>query len=66
MKCRYTIFTVGVGPVWIPQKVRRDTLRRFCSFHLVGFVGHVMHSYASAVKHRQTIFHARVGPVRFP
>jgi hypothetical protein len=27
MKCRCTIFHVGVGLEWIPQKVRRDTLR---------------------------------------
>jgi hypothetical protein len=29
--------------MWIPQKARRDTLRRTCVFRLVGIASHVVH-----------------------
>jgi hypothetical protein len=44
---RSTIFHARVGPVWIPQKVHQDTLRRSCVLHPVGSVGHVVRCCAS-------------------
>jgi hypothetical protein len=38
----------------------------FSFLHHVGSVGHVVHSDASGLETSQTIFYARVGPVRIP
>jgi hypothetical protein len=43
VKRRCTIFHAWVGPVRIPQKSRRDTLRETCVLHSVGSTGHVVH-----------------------
>jgi hypothetical protein len=56
-----------VGPVCILQKVHRDTLRQTCVFAFgVIFGSRSAFWCIQGMKHQRTIFHARVGPVRFP
>jgi hypothetical protein len=77
VKCQRTIFDSHVGPIWNPQKVLRDTLRRTSVFASMGSMGHVVHSgvicgsrsaflCVQATKHRHTIFHVHVVRVWFP
>jgi hypothetical protein len=53
MKRRRTIFYAQVGPVWNPQKARRDTLLRTCVFAYGGICG--LHS-ASEAQNIDTLF----------
>jgi hypothetical protein len=60
-------FMLGVGPVWIPQKARRDTLHQTCAFASAGICGsQSAFQCVWGVKRRRTIFCARVGLVRIP
>jgi hypothetical protein len=45
-----------VGPVWIVEKARRDTLHRACVFHQLGSAGHVVHSVASGMLNVDALF----------
>jgi hypothetical protein len=47
VKCRHTIFHAQVGPVWIRQKVHRDTLVEHVFLYQVGSVGHVGHEIST-------------------
>jgi hypothetical protein len=60
-------FSCSCERVQFEEKVRQDTLRRTCVFASGGICGScsVFGSIRDA-KHRRTIFHARVGPVRSP
>jgi hypothetical protein len=50
-----------------PQKVRKDTLRRTCAFPSIVICGSRSAFWCVRyMKCRRTIFHARVGLVRFP
>jgi hypothetical protein len=56
MKHRCTIFHARVGPVWIPQKVNWDTLRRTCVLYPVGSVGNVVHCGVSGARIINVLF----------
>jgi hypothetical protein len=59
-------FSSRVGPIWIPQKARRDMLRRASIFASDGICWPRCAFWCvHGVKHRRTIFHARVGPKWF-
>jgi hypothetical protein len=54
-KCHHTIFHAWDEPVWIPQKVRLNTIRRLF-LHLVGSAVHVVHSGASGAQNVDALF----------
>jgi hypothetical protein len=56
VKRQHTIFQARVVPVQITQKARRDQLRQTCVSHLVGSMGHMVHSGVSMVRNIDTIF----------
>jgi hypothetical protein len=59
------LFSCLVGPVVIPQKVGWDTLHRTCLFTSGAICGSRSAFFCGrGVKHRCTIFHARVGPMQ--
>jgi hypothetical protein len=49
-------FSCSAGPSAVYIKVHRDTLRRTCALHLVGSVGHIVHSGASGPRNIGTLF----------
>jgi hypothetical protein len=55
-KRQCTNFHVRVGPIQLPQKARRDTLRRTSVLHPVGSAGHIVHSSASRVQNINVLF----------
>jgi hypothetical protein len=63
MKHRRTIFHAWVGPVWLRQKARYNTLRRTCVFASGGICGSRGAFWCvRSVKHRCTIFLCSGGP----
>jgi hypothetical protein len=61
------LFFAHVGPVQIPEKAHRDTLRQTCIFIPGGICGsHSALLCVQGAKRPCTIFLARVGPLRIP
>jgi hypothetical protein len=55
-KRRRTIFHARLSPRQFVLKACRDTLRRTCFLHTVGYVGHVVHSDASGAQNVDVLF----------
>jgi hypothetical protein len=59
--------TSMLGPVQIHQKDDRDMLRQTCVLVSVGICGsRIAFQSVRGMKHRRTILHTRLGPVRIP
>jgi hypothetical protein len=56
MKRRHTIFHARMGPVWIPQKSTGTCYVEFVFLHLVGSMGHFVHSSAAGAQIVDTLF----------